>query len=132
MAGVPFALGVADCSLFIGDWVARVTGRDPAAELRGTYASEAEWRALVDAAGGLPRLVGLCLERAGLAAVNPGAARAGDVGVVEIPALGSADEPFICGAVCTGPGPQGLPRWVTKLARGITRLRAVPLAAWKV
>ncbi len=38
-AGLPFIWGETDCFLVCCDWIARVTGIDPAADLRGTYDS---------------------------------------------------------------------------------------------
>lgn len=38
-AGRAFALGSFDCGLFLADWCLDFTGRDPAAEIRGAYAS---------------------------------------------------------------------------------------------
>ena len=38
-AGLPFIWGESDCVLCLGDWIARVRGVDPFAEVRGTYDS---------------------------------------------------------------------------------------------
>lgn len=45
-AARPFRLGEFDCGLWGADWCVEVTGRDPAAGLRGRYSTEAELAAL--------------------------------------------------------------------------------------
>lgn len=133
-AGAPFVFGESDCSMFLANWVRRLKGVDPAGELRGAYGDEAGWRALVDAAGGLDVLVGRIAAVSALPAIAPAAACEGDIGVVAIPALD-----LTAGAICVR---NGRPRpdladglstaWVTKLHRGLTRLRCRPLAAWSL
>lgn len=80
--GRPFAWGVDDCALMVADWWRDRHGIDPAAALRGTYASADEKRAVVEAAGGLAALVGRLAEAAGaMPAGDPGR---GDFGVIRV------------------------------------------------
>lgn len=134
-AGEPFVYGRSDCSMVLANWVLEITGRDPAAELRGAYGDDEGWRALVQEAGGLIVLVRRLALLAGLHPIEPAAAAIGDIAVVEIASLAREGVPFHAGAICSGhnpPGPvdAGKPKWVTKLSRGISRLQATPLAAW--
>lgn len=91
---MPFAWGRHDCCLFAADAVRAVTGHDPAADLRGTYATAAEAAAALARAGGL---VGLAIARAGRV-VPTAAAQPGDVGLLE---PGGGERPAL--AVCAGP-----------------------------
>lgn len=54
--GLPFEEGRTDCALWAASFWAEITGTDPAAALRGTYATAFERRRIVMAAGGLERL----------------------------------------------------------------------------
>lgn len=56
-AATPFAWGVHDCCLWAADAVHAATGRDPAAGLRGTYATARQAARLVQRLGGLPALL---------------------------------------------------------------------------
>lgn len=56
-AALPLVWGRTDCACWAASFVAEVTGRDPAAGLRGTYASAWECRRVVMEAGGLLALV---------------------------------------------------------------------------
>lgn len=79
-AARPFAWGEADCVTFIADWVLARAGIDPAAAVRGRYASESEGARYHAGFGGLARPVGRALRLAGLAMTRePGP---GDVAVV--------------------------------------------------
>ena len=53
---LPFEEGRTDCALWAAAFWAEATGIDPAAALRGTYATAFERRRIVMAAGGLERL----------------------------------------------------------------------------
>ena len=46
-----------DCTLFVADWVVEATGKDPAADLRGTYHTAEEAEAILQAHGGAHGLV---------------------------------------------------------------------------
>jgi hypothetical protein len=60
--GQPFAWGAHDCCLFAADAVLAVTGHDPAADLRGTYATAAEAARVLGQFGGV---AGVAIARAG-------------------------------------------------------------------
>lgn len=47
----PFVWGEHDCVLWCADWVRKVTDRDPAADCRGQYSSEADARLALNALG---------------------------------------------------------------------------------
>jgi hypothetical protein len=53
----PFAWGARDCCLLAADAVQRLTGRDPAHDLRGTYASAGQAVRVLRQFGGLAGLV---------------------------------------------------------------------------
>ncbi|MCR5864645.1 DUF6950 family protein [Aquincola sp. J276] len=101
----PFEWGVQDCCLFAADCVAAVTGEDPAADLRGQYASAVAALRLQQALGG-PEAI--AASRLG-AEVPVLMAQVGDVGITDgvegndLPAL------VVCGgAHWIGPGAAGL------------------------
>jgi hypothetical protein len=71
----PFAWGANDCCLFAADWVARATGRDPAAHYRGTYSTGIGAQRIIDKAGGILELA----RELGLETTQIGLARRGDV-----------------------------------------------------
>ncbi|TPM41536.1 hypothetical protein [Mesorhizobium sp. B2-3-4] len=72
--------GFTDCTLFAADWVVEATGKDPGADLRGTY-FDAEGAAMVlRAAGGVERLVDKKLRALGFAGTDE--PRDGDIGIV--------------------------------------------------
>lgn len=54
--GAPMVWGVNDCALWAASLWHEITGRDPAADLRGTYSTAFECRRIVMAAGGLENL----------------------------------------------------------------------------
>lgn len=76
-----FQWGADDCSLFLADWWAYRHGVDPAAHLRGAYATEAEKAEIVRQAGSLVLLVEDLAERVG-AKVRTGPAQPGDFAVI--------------------------------------------------
>lgn len=82
MARRTFKLGTHDCGLFVADWVRVVTERDPAAPIRGRYATHEQ---LGELAGplGLPRLFDRLLRAAGLS--RTGDPQFGDVAVIVVP-----------------------------------------------
>lgn len=88
--GKPMQWGVDDCSLIVADWWRENHGSDPAAHLRGTYSTEAEKVAIVDAAGGLLPLVRGLAGR--VSALPMGEPRDGDFAV-----LGLGKELQVCG-----------------------------------
>lgn len=75
--GQPFAWGRHDCCLFAADCVAAITGADPAADLRGRYATASSAQRLLVAFGGL---AALARRRLG-AEISVQAVWPGDVGI---------------------------------------------------
>lgn len=57
--------GILDCGVFMADWVRQVCGRDPIADVRGTYTTEKQFLRIVRGEGGFE---GACANR--LAAVG--------------------------------------------------------------
>lgn len=117
-----------NCALFIADWVWLRTGRDPAADLRGLFRTEADWRAILEREGGLGAVVARRAEAHGLA--RTASAAAGDIGLPVVPALDAAGrpEPAVTCAIRTGSG-----KWAMVTARGLVVLRAeTTVAAWTV
>lgn len=108
-----------DCCQFVRRWVEEVTGRDPAAAWR--YSTEQGAALLASRSGGLVALFGRLAETAGLAPTSE--PQAGDVGVINILTGEGARH---VGAICTGPG------WAVASDRGLLRVRAAPLAAWRL
>lgn len=108
--GTPWEWGVCDCTIWVADWVLSQTGIDPAAALRGSYATEAEADALV--AGDLAGVV----DAQGVL-TRTDAPRLGDVGVILVGGREVA-------AICTDDG------WAFRQPEGVGTIRAAPLAAW--
>lgn len=75
---MPFAWGSNDCCLFAADCVKAVTGRDPAADLRGAYSDAAGAARMLAKLGGVD---GIADQRA-CDAVPPSLAQPGDIGRV--------------------------------------------------
>lgn len=79
-----FAWATWDCMTTLANWAQRLTGIDPAANLRGLYDSEEGWRRIAAERGGQVQLLADCAGRAGMIhAVEP--LEAGDVALVKIP-----------------------------------------------
>lgn len=101
----PFRWGVHDCCLWPADGVLAVTGVDPAADLRDTYATEAEAEAVLAAHGGL---VEIAIARLG-PVIPTDLAQPGDVGLLIVPA---GERPSLAlyggGGLWWVPGPRGL------------------------
>jgi hypothetical protein len=102
----PFAWGRHDCGLFAADAVLACTGTDPAAELRGTYATEAEAEAMLAPLGGLYGLMRAIEARRGTAMIPPALAQRGDT--VMIPVGNELAVGVVLGAEVAVPGPDGL------------------------
>lgn len=111
----PFDWGGNDCCMWAADCVRAMTGHDPAADLRGTYATAAGALRALDGAGGIEAMGA----RAG-AAIAPLMAALGDIGLIE-----QAGRDAL--AVCCGP------LWLAPASDG---LAAMPLSAarlaWRV
>jgi hypothetical protein len=120
LARRPFAWGECDCSLIIADWWCLNHGVDPAAHLRGTYASEAECDALLAREGG--RLALVAKLAASVGAVRTDCPRSGDFGIV---AAGEIEDlPAIM-------APDG--KWAAKSLKGLIALTPERVvAAWSI
>jgi hypothetical protein len=116
-ARTPFIWGTRDCTLWVADWVAAETGRDPAAPRRGSYASALGCRRMLHRAGGLSLIVADLMARAGFAETD--APLVGDVGL-----LGTAAGPMM--AISTEE------RWALKTADGVAVIAADPLKTWRI
>jgi hypothetical protein len=77
--------GVLDCGVFMADWVVRMTGRDPIADVRGTYSTREEYEAILDREGGFLKSSARRLRAMGFSRVK--AAREGDIVVVASPSI---------------------------------------------
>lgn len=118
-AARPFQRGSADCITFGADWLKSRLGFDPMADWRG-YRTDAEANERMAGWGGLIRVVGRGMRRAGIPLT--GDPQPGDVGMIAVAGLA-------LGAIKTGRG------WVTRLDDGLASLppeRVRVLAAWKV
>lgn len=78
----PFAWGEFDCLLWLADWIAERTGNDPAAGLRGTYATLLGAARIVRGAGSMARLVDSRLKPFG--AQRASVPQRGAIAVVEV------------------------------------------------
>ena len=74
-----FAWGTHDCASFAAGWVQAVHGFDPLDGIRGTYASEAEYEALLQEWGGLGALLDQIAAIHELPECPPAFARRGDI-----------------------------------------------------
>jgi hypothetical protein len=81
--GIPFAWGTHDCWLAAAAIACAVTGRDPAAAVRGAYHTEEEAEARLARAGGLEALVAEAMAAFGAPECDPAFAQRGDVVLVE-------------------------------------------------
>lgn len=118
MAATPQAFGYWDCAMTLANWVRVRTGRDPATVLRGSYASDREWRRIVAEAGGLVALVDGLAATAGLSRVSD--ALAGDIAVVATAAHAEVGGIRVSEA------------WAMKVGDGIVVAPATPVAIWRV
>jgi len=112
----PFEWGTHDCCLWAADAVQALTGRDPAAQWRGTYSSELGAFRIVFKLGGLPAIAAL-----GGAEIDPALAVTGDVGTVRWP------DGIVSLGVCGGDG-----RWMVAGDAGLVTLRDCALRVWGV
>ena len=119
----PHRWGVSDCITLPADWVARMTGADPAEDIRLTYGSAGEaqraWRFFTDPLGCVsPRM-----DRCGLRITTSPVA--GDVGLLLI---SDGGPPMPHGALCLGG------KWAVKTqASGVLAVEHPKIiAAWGV
>lgn len=113
---MPFAWGVNDCCLFAADAVLALTGKDVAADVRGSYSDALGAARIIDARGGLSAIATAALG----ASVLPVFAAVGDVVLL----LNEGREML---AICNGtsavaPGPDGM---------AVTGMDSA-IAVWKV
>lgn len=107
-AGRDFAWGISDCQMFPADWVLAATGRDPAAEVRGTYYCLATCQAVT---GYFRDPVGTAAKHyEGIGLKRTSAPVRGDVGIA---CVYRDDMPWPVGAICLGKawafkGPEGV------------------------
>ena len=111
-----FAFGVHDCSMWPCDAALAITGRDPAADLRGVYSTEEEAAQLIAGHGSLAEMAA---QRFG-PEISPRMAACGDIGLTQTdrgPAL----------AVCNGAG------WLAAAAFGLAHVHRSQIErAWRV
>lgn len=96
----PFAWGEFDCLLWLADWVAERTGIDPAADLRGTYATLLGAARIVKGAGSMSRLVDSRLATIGAARAS--VPQRGAIAVVEVAGDGGEHFGDEAGAILLG------------------------------
>ncbi|WP_420604468.1 DUF6950 family protein [Methylobacterium sp.] len=116
-AASPFVWGARDCSLWVADWIAIETGRDPVARFRGTYSCARSCARALRREGGLPALASRIAVEAGLTETT--APSPGDVGVIE-----TEHGPFMM--LRTGHV------WAWKTKTGVLFASAPALRAWAV
>jgi Domain of unknown function (DUF6950) len=83
LRGRRWQIGALDCGVFMADWVLRLTGRDPIADVRGRYRSQHQLLAILRREGGFERSCAKRLAAVGFVATDqPGA---GDIVAVLAP-----------------------------------------------
>lgn len=114
-AGATVDYGTDDCGLWLADWWLECHGVDPASDLRGTYASDSEKRAIVVRGGGLAMLVDGIAKNAG--APETFDPQNGDFGVIA---------PGVCAIRADG-------YWVARADEGLTMISdATVWRAWSI
>lgn len=112
-----------DCTTFCASWVEVLTGIDPAADLRGTYAFPKSAQAIVDAVGGHIAFMAGRLEPLGFVRVSE--PQDGDIGCVRAP-VGLEGDFKEVGAIRFGPN------WVTLGRAGLVGKRLETIAVWRL
>lgn len=121
--GQVFAWGVHDCCLWAADAIAAQLGVDPAADLRGRYATARQARLVVAMLGGSLRAIATAA--LGQPLPHPMHACAGDVGLVTFSQPGAPADAAL--GVCLGEW------WALPAAGGMTyRPMTESLASWRV
>ncbi|WP_114393511.1 DUF6950 family protein [Oleisolibacter albus] len=116
-----FAWGRVDCCLFAADAVVAVTGVDPAAPWRGTYADAGTATRLLARMGGLSAMAARVARHHGWPAVPPAFLGRGDVALVRL------DDGRHALAVCLGAA------LVLPAQRGLAALdRTRALSGWRI
>ncbi|MER8754071.1 hypothetical protein NKH69_00105 [Mesorhizobium sp. M0976] len=120
-------MGGEDCTTFCASWVFEVTGKDPAADLRGTYSTVEGAHAVLLAAGGIESLVGSKLMPLGFRRVTE--PLDGDIGIIRVMTGFETDGL----AVNDIPGIRFGPLWAVMSARGpmVKKLNGTG-AAWRI
>lgn len=107
---VPFAWGTNDCVTFAADAVQAVTGRDPIADIRGTWSCERTAARAVGsfygAYGDMHHVLDAMAQRSWWPRVPVGFARRGDLAIV--PHEGRPTVAVVTGQAAMSPGPKGL------------------------
>jgi len=83
-----FEWGVHDCCILAANLIQEITGVDIAAGYRGTYSTEAEATAIIEAAGGFVPLIHSACSQLGWARSKTSLARRGDLVVRILPETG--------------------------------------------
>ncbi|MDO6587696.1 hypothetical protein Q4543_19475 [Salipiger sp. 1_MG-2023] len=123
-AHLPFVWGESDCCTVLADWVQVVTGRDPAAHVRGMYATRGECQRETGYLRDPVACIASCLDTIGGLPRSDCAMRRGDIGVYRY-----AGDRWAFGGIWTGE------HWATHMDQGVAfrASRAVEvLAAWGV
>lgn len=116
----PWDPGKVDCCLALAAWAIWLGYPDPAAHLRGTYNSDAGFRAIFERSGGVVPLVASCAARiAAKPVITP---QSGDIGVIG--SLASDERQF--GAIFDGE------RWRVRFTNKYAAMIASPLAIWRI
>lgn len=105
-------MGGEDCTTWCASWVFEATGKDPAADLRGTYFDADGAEVVLQAAGGVESLVGSRLSALGLQRIR--GPQDGDIGIVRTMTGFDADG----ASVKAIPGIKFGPLWAVMSARG--------------
>lgn len=128
LARRPFDAGRSNCFFVCADWVARRTGRDPAAAWRGQIHSAADVRRALRQAGGVENLAAAALAAIGVPRAA-GAPAAGDVALVLAPQRRAhLVMRGLTAALCVAPGYYAL---LTR-DRGLVIARLPLVAAWRL
>lgn len=117
-------VGGHDCTTFCADWVCRSTGEDVGADLVGTYRTAEAAAAIIEAAGGIERLVASRL----LAFERTSEPQTGDIGIITVPTGFETDSL----AIKKIPAIRFGPIWIAMSARGPVGKRADFSAAWRI
>lgn len=115
-----WAPGKVDCCLALAAWAIWLGHSDPAEHMRGTYDSEAGYRAIFERHGGVVPFIASCVSRIGARSVATPAC--GDIGVIG--SLTSYERQF--GAIFDGE------RWRVRFINGYGAMIASPLAIWRI
>lgn len=117
--------GSEDCALWPANWALALTGRDPAAKWRGSYADDVTARAIIEASGGYLGLVREGLEGTGWTPTDD--LESGDIGVVE--------GVLAMSGVCAIEGQIAAIRvggfWTVRAVHGLRGVDVPHLAAWR-